>query len=39
MYKKSRGERETLEVSQYLTSNYITVHSNKNGTVLAQKQT
>jgi hypothetical protein len=28
-----------LEISQYLTSNYTTNHSNKNSMVLAQKQT
>jgi hypothetical protein len=40
---KSQGntqqKKSMLEVSQYLTSNYITNKSNKNSVVLAQKQT
>jgi hypothetical protein len=37
LYTKYSAKRAMLEVSQYLTSNYVTLHSNKNSMVLAQK--
>jgi hypothetical protein len=39
LHKAILSKKATLEVSQYLTSNILQSHSNKNSMVLAQKQT